>query len=132
MALDLWREQFNQERPHEALGMRTPAQLYVASERKYHGTPTALEYRAMGTRKVNASGKINWEGERYFLSTSLAGWNVGLQSVNETLNVWFGRLLLGQIDSSSASFLRADIRPQKTMESDDNNQQNMTQVYTMS
>jgi len=78
----------------------------------------------MGSRKVNASGVIKWESERYFLSTSLAGWNVGLQSVNHVVNVWFGRVLLGQIDSSSASFLRADTRPQKAMESDENNQRN--------
>ena len=106
--LEMWREQFNFERPHEALAMRTPAELYLVSERKYDGTPAALEYDAMGSRKVNGSGNIKWEGEHYFLSTSLAGWNVGVQSVNEALNVWFGRLLLGQIDSSSASFLRAD------------------------
>jgi putative transposase len=118
-ALDLWREQFNNERPHEALAMRTPAELYVSATRKYHGTPEALEYHAMGSRKVNSCGKINWERERYFLSTSLAGWNVGLQNVNESVRVWFGRLLLGQIDSSSASFLRTDIRPQKTTENDE-------------
>ncbi len=28
-ALELWREQFNQERPHEALAMRTPGELYL-------------------------------------------------------------------------------------------------------
>ena len=130
--LEMWREQFNFERPHEALAMRTPAELYLVSERKYDGTPAALEYDAMGSRKVNGSGKIKWEGEHYFLSTSLAGWNVGVQSVNEALNVWFGRLLLGQIDSSSASFLRADIRPQKALETNENNQQNVAEVYTMS
>ena len=42
-ALDLWREQFNHERPHEALAMRTPGELYLPAPRKYHGTPTALE-----------------------------------------------------------------------------------------
>ena len=115
-ALDLWREQFNNERPHEALAMSTPAALYVPAIRKYHGTPEALEYQAMGSRKVNSCGKINWQRQRYFLSTSLAGWNVGLQNVNEAVRVSFGRLLLGQIDSSTASFLRADIRPQKRME----------------
>jgi len=130
--LEMWREQFNFERPHEALAMRTPAELYLVSERKYDGTPAALEYDAMGSRKVNGSGNIKWEGEHYFLSTSLAGWNVGVQSVNEALNVWFGRLLLGQIDSSSASFLRADIRPQKALETNENNQQNVAEVYTMS
>jgi putative transposase len=131
-ALDMWREQFNSERPHEALGMRTPGELYVRGARKYRGTPKALEYGAMGSRKVNACGQIHWDGECYFLSTSLAGWNVGLQSVSEAINVWFGRLLLGQIDPSSASFLRADIRPQKTVETNENNKQNVDQVYTMS
>ncbi len=131
-ALDLWREQFNNERPHEALGMRTPGELYVPAPRKYDGTPIALEYAAMATRKVNACGQLHWEGECYFLSTSLAGWNVGLQSVGEGVNVWFGRLLLGQIDPSRASFLRADIRPQKAVETNENNQQTVNQVYTMS
>jgi transposase InsO family protein len=131
-ALDLWREQFNRERPHEALGMRTPSELYVTAIRKYHGTPKTLEYGAMGSRKVNGCGQIQWENECYFLSRSLAGWNVGLQSLGKAVNVWFGRLLLGQIDPSSASFLRADIRPQKTVERHENNQQNVKQVYTMS
>jgi putative transposase len=118
-ALDLWREQFNNERPHEALGMRTPAELYVSAIRKYHGTPEALEYEAMASRKVNCCGKINWERDRYFLSTSLAGWNVGLQNLNQRMHVWFGRLLIGQIDPSCASFLRADIRPQKLSKNDE-------------
>ena len=99
--LDLWREQFNNERPHEALGMRTPGELYVPAVRKYHGTPEALEYDAMITRKVNTCGQLHWEGGCYFLSASLAGWNVGLQRTSEGINVWFGRLLLGQIDPST-------------------------------
>src|SRR5207253_8693378 len=39
-ALDVWVEAFNRERPHEALGMKTPAEIYQASERRYEGTPT--------------------------------------------------------------------------------------------
>jgi putative transposase len=131
-ALDLWREQFNHERPHEALGMRTPGELYMPAASKYDGTPEALEYAAMSSRKVNACGQIHWGSECYFLSRSLAGWNIGLQSLGERINVWFGRLLLGQIDPSSASFFRADIRPKKVVERSENNQQNLTEVYTMS
>ena len=78
------------------------------------------------------AGQIHWENECYFLSRSLAGWNVGLQSLDQRVNVWFGRLLLGQIDPSSASFFRADIRPKKPVETNENNQQNVTEVYTMS
>jgi hypothetical protein len=131
-ALDLWREQFNHERPHEALGMRTPGELYLPATRQYRGTPEALEYTAMGSRQVNACGQIHWEKECYFLSRSLAGWNVGLQSLGQRVNVWFGRLLLGQIDPSSANFFRSDIRPKKAVATNENNQQNITQVYTMS
>jgi putative transposase len=120
-ALDLWREQFNRERPHEALGMRTPSELYLPAIRQYQGTPQTLEYSAMGSRKVNGCGQIQWENECYFLSRSLAGWNVGLQSLGQAVNVWFGRLLLGQIDPSNA-----------TLERHENNQQNVKQVYTMS
>jgi putative transposase len=119
-ALDLWREQFNNERPHEALGMRTPAELYIKSSRPYHGTPPILTYNCMGERKVMPSGRISWKREHYFLSTSLVGWNVGLQPDNELINVWFAGLLLGQIDPSSANFLRADIRPQKPVRTNEN------------
>jgi len=131
-ALDLWREQFNHERPHEALGMRTPGELYMPATPQYRGTPEALEYTAMGSRQVNACGQIHWEKECYFLSRSLAGWNVGLQSFDQRVNVWFGRLLLGQIDPSSANFFRSDIRPKKAVATNENNQQNITEVYTMS
>jgi len=67
-----------------------------------------------------------------FSKQKLGGLDVGLQSLGQAVNVWFGQLLLGQIDPSSASFLRADIRPQKTLERHENNQQNVTEVYTMS
>jgi hypothetical protein len=51
-ALDLWRHEFNYERPHEALGMRCPAELYQASSRKYTGSPQELIYPTMATRSV--------------------------------------------------------------------------------
>src|SRR5947207_12218758 len=46
-ALDVWRESFNYERPHEALGMRCPGEVYLPSERKYEGTPEDLDYPKM-------------------------------------------------------------------------------------
>src|SRR5437773_12323615 len=52
-ALDVWRESFNYERPHEALGMRYPGEVYLASERKYEGTPEDLDYPKMCSRRVN-------------------------------------------------------------------------------
>jgi transposase InsO family protein len=110
--LDVWRQEFNHERPHEALGMRCPAQVYSRSTRKYEGNPEDLEYPGLASRKVSAEGDIKWEASNYFIGTSVAGWSVGLKALaNETFEVWFGRLLLGWIDSATESFQRADIRP---------------------
>jgi transposase InsO family protein len=120
-ALDLWKQTFNYERPHESLGMRTPSEVYVASSRKYEGTPEDLDYPQMCTRRVSAHGAIKLDGQTLFLSTSLTGWSVGLKPIAQNLmEVWFGRLLLGQIDLSTSSFNRADIRPIKTADQTQN------------
>jgi putative transposase len=113
-ALDLWRQSFNYERPHDALGMRCPGEVYRVSERKYQGTPEDLDYPQMCSRRVNPKGLITLDGHQLFLSHSLAGWSVGLKPVAEDLmEVWFGRLLLGQVNLTTKSFFRADIRPKK-------------------
>jgi transposase InsO family protein len=113
-ALDLWRQEFNQERPHEALGMKCPAEVHQPSPRPYAGTPEDLEYPGMDSRRVTAQGSIGWESTPLFISTCLAGWSVGLKYLAQgRWEVWFGRLLLGWIDPATQSFLRADIRPQE-------------------
>ena len=100
-SFDLWRQTFNYERPHEALGMRCPGELYRSSERKYEGTPDELHYPQMCARRVGAKGAIKVDNQHFFLSTALAGWDVGLKpSAQDRLEVWFGRLLLGQVDLS--------------------------------
>jgi len=114
-ALELWREEFNYERPHESLGMRCPGEVYLPSERKYEGTPEDLDYPKMCSRRVSPKGLISLAGQQLFLSTSLGGWSVGLKPIAEDLmEVWFGRLLLGQMDLATSNFFRADIRPKKT------------------
>ena len=106
--LDEWRRTFNEERPHEALGMRSPAEVYRRSERKYEGTPDDLQYNGMQSRRVVRPGTIRWEGQPVFISTALKGWSVGLQNCQgDTWKVWFGGLLLGHLESSTASFERA-------------------------
>ena len=106
---DEWRRTFNQERPHEALGMKCPAELYQGSERKYEGTPEDLEYKGMESRKVAKWGSISWGSRLIFISGALAGWSVGLERCKEgTYSVWFGRLLLGQLEERTLSFERAE------------------------
>jgi hypothetical protein len=57
-------------------------------------------------------------GESIFLSTSLAGWSVGLKPIAaDLMEIWFGRLLLGQVDLTASSFIRADSRLDKLQKS---------------
>jgi putative transposase len=105
-ALEVWRQSFNEERPHEALGMRCPAELYRKSERAYTGTPERLEYdRGYLSRRVQVTGKMRFRGAMIGISRALSGWEVGLKPIDdETWSVHFGHLCLGQIDLSTESF----------------------------
>lgn len=110
--MDLWRQEFNHERPHEALGMKCPAEVYQKSERPYAGTPEDVTYPGWDSRRVSRQGTIKWRSRVLFISNSLAGWSVGLKPVaGGRLEVWFGRLLLGWIDPATESFQRAEDRP---------------------
>lgn len=109
-SFDEWLRVFNEERPHEALGMKRPAQLYTRSERKFEGTPQDLTYPKMQARRVTSIGEIRFDQQGVFISTALSGWSVGLEPCeNKKFNVYFAQLLLGQYDPSTASFERSDV-----------------------
>src|ERR1700748_3158142 len=111
-ALDLWRHQFNYQRPHEALDMRCPGQLYHNSTRKYAGGVQELLYDDMIVRRVNDSGCIRFKDQSIFISQSLSAWNIGLKSTqNQGIELWFAQLLLGHLDPTTLSFERIDIDP---------------------
>lgn len=104
-AFDMWRQEFNSERPHEALGMATPAEVYCPSPRTYRGTPESIDYGGMETRRVPRSGMIGYRGHSIRISTALANWNVGLNPRQDGwVEVWFAKLLIGHLDPISASF----------------------------
>ena len=107
-ALDQWRRTFNEERPHEALALRTPAEVYMPSHKKFKGTPDDLTYLGMETRRVHRTGYINWAGQHFSISAALGSWSVGLERTKEAgrWNVWFGRLLIGQLEEATATFER--------------------------
>src|SRR4029453_6380455 len=59
-AFDTWRCEYNEERPHEALGMRVPAEIYESGTRPWRGTPEEISYQGMMVRKVNSAGGIKY------------------------------------------------------------------------
>jgi transposase InsO family protein len=105
-AFDVWRREFNEERPHEALGMKCPAEVYVKSPRAYQGAPSDIAYEGMTSRKVHQMGYIRMEGKNIQISRSLAGWSVGLKALDaDNYEVYFCKLRLGQIELTTAAFL---------------------------
>lgn len=105
-AFETWRREFNEERPHQSLGMRTPAEVYVNSAASWSGTPEQICYPQMSVRKVNRTGKIVYGKEGVFVSQALAGWEVGLSPRSDSsLDVYFSRLLLGRLEPETAAFI---------------------------
>ncbi|HEX6894815.1 MAG TPA: IS481 family transposase [Bryobacteraceae bacterium] len=96
-----FEREYNYERPHEALGGKTPAELYTASARCYPSRLPELEYPSGAhLRRISQQGSLKWHSKRTFLSEVLARQTVGLLEIEEELfEVYYGPLLLGWFDA---------------------------------
>ena len=103
-AFDRFRTEYNEERPHHALGKATPAQLYQASPRPYPSRLPELEYPSGFTvRRVRRGGDIKWQGKHIYVTNTLIGEPIGLYQVDEDLwSVYYGALELGRLDARCA------------------------------
>jgi putative transposase len=106
---DRFIEQFNQERPHQAIGMKYPAELYVSSSRPYKGL-SDLEYPFHDrTITVTHCGRICIGRRKINLSTVFAGQNVGIKQVSD--KVWlvsFMQYDLGFFDHETGRITSAE------------------------
>jgi transposase-like protein len=98
---DLFCRQYNDIRPHEALGMRTPASLYEFSPRPYPRREVEVSYPAgWALRKVQSRGEFYWRHEEVSLSAVLFGETIGLEPVEGRYwRTYFGSAWLGVFDS---------------------------------
>ncbi len=99
---DAFVAQFNRDRPHQALGMKVPADLYRRSPRAYHGLDELTYPFHDGTFTVTQCGRICFKGRKVNLSHVFAGQNVGVTQVGE--RVWlvtFMRYDLGYFDDET-------------------------------
>lgn len=94
-----FREEFNEQRPHEALDMATPASLYVPSRREMPERLPPLEYPdRFEVRYVSYNGGIRWNKGWVNVSITCAGEYVGLEEIDDGVwNVYFGPLKLGRL-----------------------------------
>jgi putative transposase len=94
-----FREEFNHQRPHEALDMRTPAALCAPSPRPRPSKLPPLEYPdRFEARYVSANGGIRWNRRWVNVSITCAGEYVGLEEIDDGVwNIDFGPLKLGRL-----------------------------------
>jgi transposase InsO family protein len=84
---DPWREVYNNQRPHEALGNKPPASRYKPSERPFPARLPAVEYeRGDLIRKVQNQGEISFLGRMHRIGRAFAGEPVALRAVGD--GIW--------------------------------------------
>jgi transposase InsO family protein len=96
---DSFVREFNAERPHQALGMKYPAELYTASARSYDGLPELTYPFHDRDVVVTACGRLCLHRKRINISTVLAGQKLGIKEVDE--GIWLASFMhydLGYFD----------------------------------
>ena len=106
---DRWRKRFNQQRPHEGIGMRVPADLYQGSARRLDETikPKLYELGAR-TKRVNSAGFITLNGTNCYVGESFGEVEVALEEDQRTglTLVRYANVKLGYLEAGPSARLR--------------------------
>ena len=111
--LNAFVKEYNNLRPHEALGMKTPAKVHSFSTRPF---PEKIEHddyhQQWKTLKVTQNGAIRWKSYYWvYLTAALKGKYVGIEPVgNGIWRVYFRNVFLGFFDETN---LRTDVTQKK-------------------
>ncbi len=99
--LDGYRQEHNQRRPHEALGMKTPASVWTPSPRKYDPQPPPWQYpEGAELVRVRAKGQLWVQGKVYSLQ-ALAGEWVQLLHIEKRVLVYYCNTVVREIELES-------------------------------
>ena len=107
--MDRWKSEFNNERPHESIGMRRPAELYQPSVRRLNERIKPDLYE-LGTETclVSESGHIALDKKCYYVGESFGGVRVAVkrEEMSPEIHVRYANVKLGTIDASPSARLR--------------------------
>jgi|SRR5450755_2772353 len=97
--LDNFRYEYNHVRPHEGLGMRTPASLWHVSPRSYDPNPTAWDYGAGSeVYRLNRNGQLKLQGRWWQVSEALRQQWVEVKPIDQRILVYYCRSLVREIN----------------------------------
>jgi transposase InsO family protein len=101
---DPYRQIYNYERPHQAIGMNVPASRYQISRRRFPETLPALDYDSTDTVcRVNAKGHIYYQRQRFVVGKAFHGYPVAIRptEVDHIADIYFCHQRIHQIDLRS-------------------------------
>jgi putative transposase len=98
-AFDEFRAHYNEERPHEAIGQKTPSSVYSRSQREMPDELPEPDYPDdFEVRRVNSVGGLKWKGDPVRVGAILRGQAVGVEPIDDGLHrLWFGHVYLGEL-----------------------------------
>jgi transposase InsO family protein len=95
-AFDHFGREYNDERPHEALGQATPRERYQPSARAYTGKLKAPEYEGAEVRIAGSSGTVSFQGKLLYVGSQLAGQPIAFYEIGDGAHdVRYGAHCLG-------------------------------------
>lgn len=107
-----WREKYNHMRPHEALGMRCPGEVYDLSGRKYPEEISPYEYGGQyHVIKVNSWGYVRFDKWQIYLSETMIGQNIEFRpsSDGETFAACYRNYKIAEFDTSTGQLIHRKI-----------------------
>ena len=96
-----WRAVYNHERPHQAIGLKTPAQLYSPSSRTLPATLPAIAYSPGDVvKKVKSKGEITYANQFYYIGRAFCGLPIALRPTahDGVWDIYFCQQKIGRID----------------------------------
>ena len=109
--LDHFRDEYNCLRPHEALGMQTPASLWKPSPRAYTGPGDPVYPAGSEVRQLNSLGALRLDGRNWQVAGALAQQPVRLQRIDDRILVFYATTLLREIDLAGAGSTMVEPAP---------------------
>jgi transposase InsO family protein len=109
-----FRDCYNNERPHEAINMNVPSDIYIPFKRKKPDYIREWAYPSGFTqRKVKSTGYVTYGNQGYFLSEAFGGLTVGIREsmLENCINLYYRQFRIGRIDLKERSFTSKRIYP---------------------
>jgi transposase InsO family protein len=112
---DRFCQEYNYDRPHEALDNYTPGQIYQPSPRPYPSRIPDIAYpQHMIVRIVRPSGQLHWQGEEFYISETLVGEPVAFEPIDDRrYQLYYGPVKIAQYDNRTKKIIKPKTKRRK-------------------